>query len=41
VRLLVTDSSGQIATSLALRPLGEGDEVLGVDRHDLSVPGEG
>ena len=33
MRVLVTGSSGQIGTNLALRLLGEGHEVFGVDKR--------
>jgi nucleoside-diphosphate-sugar epimerase len=33
MKILITGSSGQIGTNLALRCLGEGHEVLGIDRR--------
>jgi UDP-glucose 4-epimerase len=33
VRVLITGSSGQIGTNLALRLLEEGHEVLGLDKR--------
>ena len=33
MRVLITGSSGQIGTNLALRLLGEGHDVFGVDKR--------